>query len=148
MSDWKIRETKNYEKLVPFFMENELEFTEEDAIETPTDVIKCWEAIDSEDNLIGGMVLAMREEEFICDGIAVDSKWRKSYVGQALLEAGMEEAKGRGAVRMYLVARAPGFFSRNGFVKDSRETAPNFFECSTCPQFNAGCPAEVMRKDF
>ena len=43
MINFKIRETEDYEKLVPFFIENELEFTEEDAEEVPTDVIKCWE---------------------------------------------------------------------------------------------------------
>ena len=40
--EYTISETEDYEKLVPFFIENELEFTEEDAEEVPTDVVRCW----------------------------------------------------------------------------------------------------------
>lgn len=42
MIDYIVAETDEYAALVPFFMENELEFTEEDAEEVPTDIVKCW----------------------------------------------------------------------------------------------------------
>ena len=47
-TDYIISETEDYEKLVPFFIENELEFTEEDAEEVPTDVVKCWQITDAD----------------------------------------------------------------------------------------------------
>ena len=40
MIDYIVAETDEYAALVPFFMENELEFTEEDAEEVPTDIVK------------------------------------------------------------------------------------------------------------
>lgn len=138
----EIRITENYDGLVPFFIENGLEFSEEDPV--PTDLVQCWEAVD-EDRLIGGFVLAKREGKFICDGIAVDREYREQKLGRALLRTGMEEAKRRGADSMYLVARAPGFFRREGFETVERKDAPDFFECLTCDQYGVSCHPEVMR---
>lgn len=145
MDQYRISETEEYEKLVPFFIENELEFTEEDAEEVPTDLVKCWQITDEDGTLLGAFVLAKREGEFICDGIAIDEKLRGTGLGTELLRLGLEETAGQGGERMYLVARAPEFFRKNGFVTVPREEAPNFFECLTCPQYGVSCHPEVMR---
>ena len=146
--EYTISETEDYEKLVPFFIENELEFTEEDAEEVPTDVVRCWQITDADDRLVGAFVLALREGEYICDGIAIDESLRGTGLGTKLLELGLAEAAERGGDRMYLVARAPEFFRRNGFAAVPRQEAPNFFECLTCPQYGISCHPEVMRIDF
>ena len=145
---YTIQETEEYEKLVPFFMENELEFTEEDAEEVPTDVVKCWEITGADGSLVGAFVLALREGEYICDGIAIDESLRGTGLGRKLLELGLEETVKRGGERMYLVARAPEFFRKNGFVTVPRQEAPNFFECLTCPQYGITCHPEVMKIDL
>ena len=44
-----IAETDDYERLVPFFVENDLEFPEEDDIETPTDLVQCWKVTEREE---------------------------------------------------------------------------------------------------
>lgn len=153
MKDFKIRETEDYESLVPFFIENDLEFSEDEPV--PTDIVKCWDVREEETGgenekgrLIGGFVLARRQGEFIVDGIAVDPEYRKAKLGQTLLEKGIEEARSRGGKRIFLVARAPGFFRKNGFVTVERKDAPNFFECLTCPQYGVDCHPEVMRLDL
>lgn len=152
MIDYKISETDDYQVLVPFFIENELEFTEEDAEEVPTDLVKCWKVTakdeKGEEQLIGAFVLAKREGGFICDGIAVDPKYRGSDIGTELLELGLKETADLGGDKMYLVARAPEFFRKNGFKTITREEAPNFFECFTCPQYGVSCKPEVMEYDF
>ena len=148
MAEYTIRETEEYEKLVPFFIENELEFTEEDAEEVPTDLVKCWQITDEEDKLVGAFVLARREGEYICDGIAIDARLRGTGLGGELLALGIEETRARGGERMFLVARAPEFFRKNGFVTVPRQEAPNFFECLTCPQYGITCHPEVMRIDL
>ena len=145
MKNYQINETEEYEKLVSFFIENELEFTEEDAEEVPTDLVKCWQITDEDDNLLGAFVLAKRDGEFICDGIAIDEELRGTGLGTKLLRLGLEETIKLGGTRMYLVARAPEFFRKNGFVTVPREEAPNFFECLTCPQYGVSCHPEVMR---
>ncbi|NLD19050.1 MAG: GNAT family N-acetyltransferase [Clostridiales bacterium] len=146
MINFKISETTDYEKLVPFFIENQLEFSEDEPV--PTDIVKCWEITEGDGReyvkLIGGFVLAKREGEFIVDGIAIDPKYRKYKLGKALLERGIEETLKQGGERIYLVARAPEFFKKQGFVTVERKDAPNFFECLTCPQYGVDCHPEVM----
>ena len=148
MINYIIQETEDYEKLVPFFIKNELEFTEEDAEEVPTDLVKCWKVTDESGRLVGAFVLALREGEYICDGIAIEEDLRGTGLGSLLLNKGLEETIQKGGERMFLVARAPEFFRRNGFVTVPREEAPNFFECLTCPQYGVSCHPEVMRIDL
>lgn len=158
MIHFKISVTDNYEELVPFFIENELEFSEDEPV--PTDLVKCWEIrtdaqMDAhpEDGagagkLIGAFVLAKREGEFIVDGIAIDPAYRKFKLGKTLLDRGIEETLKQGGKRIYLVARAPEFFRKQGFVTVNREDAPNFFECLTCPQYGVSCHPEVMKLEL
>lgn len=152
MLNVKISVTEDYEKLVPFFMANGLEFSDEDPV--PTDLVKCWQIVkgemdesadpDAGEELVGGFVLAKREGEFIIDGIAIAPEYRQCRLGKALLDRGIEEALKQGARRIYLVARAPEFFRKQGFVTVPREEAPEFFECLTCPQYGTECHPEVM----
>ena len=141
----EIRVTEDYDRLVPFFIENGLEFSEDEP--TPTDLVRCW-AAEEEGRLVGGFVLAMRDGEYICDGIAVAPSYRGQDLGRTLLRVGMDEAIVRGGSRMYLVARAPGFFRREGFRAIEGENAPDFFECLTCEQYGVSCHPEVMVKDL
>jgi N-acetylglutamate synthase-like GNAT family acetyltransferase len=158
-----ISETNDYDALVEMFIRNGLEFSAED--EVPTDLVKCWEAVelhvdaDAErgvsqkgsgkaGRLIGGCVLALREGAFIIDGIAVEPEYRAEKLGKKLLELAVGEARARGGHTLFLVARAPEFFRKQGFVTVPREGAPNFFECFTCPQYNISCFPEVMRLEW
>ena len=161
--NYVIATTDDYERLVPFFVANDLEFPDEEDYEVPTDLVQCWKVTEGaqpepdEDSaeyktdryrLIGGFVLAERQGEFIVDGIAVDTEYRKEKLGKALLDLGIAETRKRGGKRIFLVARAPGFFRKFGFVTVPREEAPNFFECLTCPQYGVDCHPEVMRLDL
>ena len=161
--NYVITTTDDYERLVPFFVANDLEFPDEEDYEVPTDLVQCWKVTEGaqpepdEDSaeykidrhrLIGGFVLAERQGEFIVDGIAVDPEYRKEKLGKALLDLGIAETRKRGGKRIFLVARAPGFFRKSGFVTVPREEAPNFLECLTCPQYGVDCHPEVMRLDL
>jgi len=147
-----IQETDDYQELVSFFIINGLEFTDEDIPEdgqTPEQIVKQWKAVDTESGrLVGGCVLAKREGEFICDGIATDPSVRGQRVGEKLLLIMENEARSLGAGSLYLVARAPGFFRKYDFLPVPREAAPEFFECFTCPQYGVSCHPEVMRHDL
>ena len=98
--------------------------------------------------LVGGCVLAKREGRFICDGIATDASVRGLGLGEKLLTLMEDEARRLGGDALYLVARAPGFFAKNGYVEEEREKAPTFFECFSCPQYRVTCHPEVMRKEL
>ena len=139
--------------LIRLFIENGLEFSENDEI--ATDLVKCWKAearsdcegCEEEAKLVGGCALALRQGRYICDGIATDPSVRGLRVGEHLLMTMLDEVRGLGGESIYLVARAPGFFSKYGFMSIERDEAPTFFECFTCSQYNKTCFPEVMRFD-
>ncbi|MDR1574270.1 MAG: GNAT family N-acetyltransferase [Clostridiales Family XIII bacterium] len=149
-----ISETDAYDALVTIFIRNGLEFSAGEAL--PTDLVKCWEAAEpaagtdlhATGRRIGGCVLALREGAFIIDGIAVEPEYRAHKLGKRLLSLAVSEVKARGGKELFLVARAPEFFRKQGFVTVPRAGAPTFFECFTCPQCNVSCFPEVMRLEL
>ena len=149
MVKFKIRETDEYDALVELFMKEGLEYTEEDLLGNspiPTDVVKCWSiTLDGEDRLVGGAVLAMREGEYIIDGIAMDSEFQRIKLGKELMMRAIEEVLKRNGKALYLVARAPEFFRTIGFDTIDRKDAPEFYECADCPQNGVNCHPEVMK---
>jgi len=134
---------EEYQKLMAFFEANHLEVDAEEAV--PTDVVRTWKITpEGSDKLVGAIALALRQGEYIIDGIAVDESYRKTNIGKTLLDKAIELVRERGGKRIYLVARAPGFFRKSGFGTIPRDAAPNFFECQTCPQYGVECHPEVM----
>lgn len=96
--NYVIATTDDYERLVPFFVANDLEFPDEEDYEVPTDLVQCWKVTEGaqpepdEDSaeyktdrhrLIGGFVLAERQGEFIVDGIARGSGIPKRKAGKS-----------------------------------------------------------------
>jgi len=147
MTNVIMSETGDYETLTAFFIENELEYSEEEPV--PTDLVKCWKLTRGKDGpMVGAVELALREGQYIIDGIAVSEAYRKAKLGGILLEKAVAHVRSLGGKQLFLVARAPGFFKKQGFMTIPREEAPNFFECFTCPQYGHGCSPEVMRLDL
>ena len=144
--DQSLMQTDEYDRLVQFFVDNQLEFDGDEEVDT--DIIRCYKFTDKEDNLIGGVVLAEREGRYIIDGIAVSEEYRDSGVGEILLNQIKEDVEELGGDAIYLVARAPGFFRKNGFEEIEPEHAPNFFECKYCSQYGKTCHPEIMKYDI
>ena len=148
MSEIVYSEIPDERPLIRFFIDNGLEYTESDEIST--DLVKCWKAEEveagaPEGRLVGGCSLAKRQGRYICDGIATDPSVRGRRVGERLLLNLINEVRASGGDEIFLVARAPGFFAKYGFMSIEREAAPTFFECFTCPQYGLTCHPEVMR---
>ena len=137
-----ISKTDDYEKLVEMFIRNGLEFSIEEPL--PTDLVQCWKAEDEAGTLIGGCVLALRGGEYIIDGIAAEPEYRRKKLGGELLDLALREARRRGAAKVYLVAKAPGFFRKHGFGTIEPEQVPGLFDCPSCPQYRKSCYPEVM----
>ncbi len=143
MLKFKIQTTDEYERLVKFFVENELEFDGDEEVDT--DIIHCWKMTHTDDVLVGGCVLAKRQGKYIIDGIAVTKLFRKFGLGKIMLKKAINEVKKLGGNELYLVARAPEFFRNYGFETVDANDAPLFFECAQCPQYQKTCFPEIMR---
>jgi len=140
------KETDEYERLVGFFVENELEFDGDEEVDT--DIVKCYKVTSDDDELLAACVLALREGRYIIDGIAVAPELRNGGTGRMMLEQLENDVLALGGDSIYLVARAPGFFRKNGFTAIDPADAPNFFECKYCPQYMVSCHPEVMKIDL
>lgn len=142
--NYKISTTDEYDRLVDMFIGFDLEFSIDDP--QPTELVQCWKAEDEEGKLISGCVLATRGGKYIIDGIATEPAYRKEKIGGKLLDLALAEAKARGGEEVYLVAKAPGFFRKHGFITIQPEEALDLFDCFSCPQYGKGCSPEVMRR--
>lgn len=155
MEDIKIIKDYSFNEIVDFFIENELEWGEDDKDEVKTDFVCSFTAF-NEHKLIGAVVLAKRENEYICDGIAVKDSYRKLGLGELLLNMICDEAREIEKIKdgeklfLYLVARAPDFFSKQNFIEivSKDKSVPNFFECKNCPQREKTCFPKIMKKDI
>ena len=92
------------------FIANRLEFSEDQPV--PTDIVKCWQLTDEAGNLQGGAVLALREGEFIVDGIAVNEPYRKTGAGAELLDCITDETLKRGGSRHISCCKSAGLFQK------------------------------------
>ena len=101
MLKFTIKSTDEYERLVKFFVENQLEFDGDEEVDT--DILKCWKVTHTQDVLIGGCVLALREGKYIIDGIAVDKLFRKFGIGKIMMDKAVKEVKERGGSELFLV---------------------------------------------
>lgn len=136
-----IQLTDDMDMLNEFFEQKGLEISEAEPVET--NVVKAWKAT-YDKKLVGGVCLAYRENAYIIDGIATDETVRGINLGKQLLDLAIDEVITRGGDKLFLVARAPGFFRKQGFVTVADEEAPLFYECATCPQFRVSCQPEIM----
>ncbi|GHU50280.1 hypothetical protein FACS1894127_5240 [Clostridia bacterium] len=140
--EYILNTTETYEGLGELFTRNDAESSGEEDVST--DIIKMWEARHNGE-LVGGCILAMREGRYIINGIAVDEEHRGTKLGKFLLDTAVDEMKKRGGQELYIVARLPGFYRKQGFTGIPKDEAPRFFECFGCPQYNVSCFPEIMR---
>ena len=138
---YEIISVDDHESLNRFYEKNDLEISEEDPV--GTDAVKSWVLVEDE-KLAGAATLALREGEYIIDGIALDESYRGGGRGTALLNTVIDEVRKRGGSRIYLVARAPEFFGASGFKEVERADTPEFFECFGCSQYGVKCFPKVM----
>nr|WP_315021051.1 GNAT family N-acetyltransferase [uncultured Aminipila sp.] len=143
----KMSQTEDYEALKKLYIKNELEVDPDDPM--PDGVVKNWKITHGEEEyLAAGLTLAKYKDEYVIDGIAVEPEYRKMKIGKIILEKAVSEVKALGGRKIFLVARAPEFFRKQGFVTIDKEEAPKVFDCLTCPQFGTKCHPEVMRLDL
>ncbi len=112
MLRFKIQSTDEYERLVKFFVENELEFDGDEEVDT--DIVKCWKVTHGEDVLIGGCVLAMRQGRYIIDGIAVDKLFPQIWHWKDNGRKSCKRNKRKRRKRAFPGGKGPGLFQNAG----------------------------------
>mgnify|MGYP002514586648 CR=1 FL=1 len=149
MLRFKMKETDDFKGLLPFFIENGLEYSEDE--EAPEGLVQCWKVVHGDENdehLTAGLVLSKRAGEYVIDSVGVSKLFRKFKIGKILMDKAIKTVIEKGGKRIYIVAKVPEYFKKFGFVPIKREEAPDFSECFSCEQFGNGCDPQVMRLDL
>ena len=143
----KIEEYFNHDDLIDFYISRDIEFDE--AKKYPHPPLFSYIA-KINDSFVGAITVCKENDDYILDEVAVIPEKENIGIGTALVVAALERIKQDNKnkeTNVYLVAKNPDFFKARGFNIISREEAPAFSECFTCPDYiNKICCPEIMNK--
>lgn len=139
--------TMDYRALVDLFIRAGLEIEADEP--EPAGLVTCFRFVDDQTGEVyGAGGLCHQDGEYILRCIAVEDGYRGKGFGKRLVRAVMEEARKRGAERIWLTAKVPEYYKKFDFRVVPRESAPFETKCGECPQYHNGCDSEVMVYDY
>ena len=145
--DFKIVDSMNYEEMIPMFIEAGLEMEPNE--KRPLGLLQCYELIDNNTGRrIGGASLVYMCDEYVIKTVAIEKAYQGKGLGTDLVKTIMQDAKKRGATRIYLNAKVPKFYKTLGFTIVSHDEAPDISTCHLCHRYHNGCESEIMMKDL
>ena len=136
----KIEKYNNYKELIPFYISRGLEI-EEDFDNNPIFSL----VIKNNNEIIGAATCSKIDEDYIIEAIVISEKETRKGYGKQLLEDVLNEIKLLNGNNVYLVAKEPNFFEKNGFIIIDRKNAPDFSYCFVCPKYKVNCFPQVMK---
>ncbi|MEG0291476.1 MAG: GNAT family N-acetyltransferase [Anaerovoracaceae bacterium] len=141
--DFRIVAGETYETLGEFFLNNGLEVSQLKTIKEG--LIETYSIRDTNNMLIGAVSIVLIKGKYTVFDIAVDNDFRNKGYGEKLLDLAVKRIFEE-TDRVYLVAKAPKFFEKNGFFYVPKKDIPPIFHCLTCEQYNLKCFPKVMCK--
>lgn len=99
--------------------------------------------------LMGCVALKKDGGRYSIEWLAVSEDLRKKGVGSLLVKTIENEARARGADRIWALARAPRFFEKIGYRTSTMNESggPSMSNCMLCQQYQRSCfPAVMVRK--
>jgi len=110
-------------------------------------ILAAWGAWDGE-RLAGVICLERQKDLDTVNWMAVDADYRRRGIAAALYAELEREALARGMRRLWVTARAPGFFLSQGFepVSGGPERDALLGGCLDCGQFGRECSPEALTK--
>ncbi|HEX4871714.1 MAG TPA: arsenic resistance N-acetyltransferase ArsN2 [Nevskiaceae bacterium] len=101
---------------------------------------EAFSVLEAADQLVGAVGLERFAEVALLRSLVVSPAHRQQGAGAALVAAAEQQARAQGIRALYLLTTdAEGFFSRLGYARRERETAPAAIRRH--PQFAGLCPA-------
>lgn len=145
--DFKIIHSMNYEEMIPMFIEAGLEMEPDE--KRPAGLLECYELIDNNTGRrVGGGSLVYMCDEYVIKTVAIEKAYQGKGLGTDLVKTIMQDAKERGAKRIYLNAKVPAFYETLGYTIVPHEEAPDISTCYLCHRYHNGCDSEIMKKDL
>lgn len=120
----------------------------EDAEGDTEGMLARWGAFEG-DRLVGTVALRFWHDMYIVGWMAVVEDRRGTGMGAALLQALERDAVARGADRLWVTARAPGFYFRAGFtpIAEGPQHRLLLDPCLDCEQYGVSChPVAAVKR--
>lgn len=140
-NELELRETTDFASMRRLALESGLEDGAYD------DFAKAFGFYDGE-TLVACAALKVQGDVFSLECVAVRPELRRKGLGRRLIAALEEEAKRRGALRLWALARAPAFFEKAGYrrVASGVPGGPNLTSCMSCVQYHRDCDPSIVLK--
>lgn len=121
----------------------------DDSARGDEDVYAAWGGFEGDD-LVGAIVLERLLDLDTVNWMAVDEAHRGRGLASRLYAALEREARERGMLRLWVTARAPGFFVAQGYrpVAPGAQAETLLGECPQCEQYGRGCTPQALFKDL
>jgi N-acetylglutamate synthase-like GNAT family acetyltransferase len=148
MHNIKIEEYFKHDNLVDLYISRDIEF--DDNKEYQNKPIFSYIAI-VDDKIIGAATCckdANEDKYYILDDIVVLPEFEGQGIGTKLLNVVLNRISQLGGSEVYIIAKVPDFFAKNGFKEIKREEAPDFSVCFTCDKYQKKCFPKVMKKEI
>jgi N-acetylglutamate synthase-like GNAT family acetyltransferase len=111
------------------------------------DFVKAYGFYDR-DVLVACAGLKEQSGVFSLECVAVKETFRGKGLGRQLVESLEDDARKKGATKIWALARTPAFFERIGYRRVSVEESegPNLAACLNCRQYLRECNPSVVLK--
>lgn len=141
MTELELRPTSDYQSMRSLALASGLEDGEYSGF------ISAYGIYDGS-RLVGCVGLKNSGGVFTVECLAVAEGLRGKGLGRLLIKAVEEDVRRRGASELWALARAPGFFEKQGFVRtDPPESGvPSLRGCLVCPQYMRTCKPSIVVK--
>ena len=138
----EIKEYLAHNNLIDFYFSRGLEFD---------DINKKYEyeplfsyVVTEEDTIIGASTCYKENENYVLDYIAIENGYEKMGIGTELLNATIDHIKKLNGKNIYILAKEPGFFLKNGFKTIQKTEKLDFHVCFKCSNYKVTCFPEIM----
>lgn len=122
-------------KLIDFYVENELEFDEEKGYFGEN--VKSLVILEN-NKIIGAVSFSVYKGKSFIEALAVDKKYRGKGYGKLLIKKAIDMLDGD----IYVISKVHDFYLKNGFKYSHVDLLGK--ECKTCQEYNITCFPKVM----
>jgi len=121
----------------------------EDSQRDAEEIVAAWGA-QAGAGLVGAIVLERDGGLDVVNWLAVGAEFRGRGLAGRLYAELEREARRRGVLRLWVTARAPEFFARQGFVPlgTGHESRHLLRACAACKQYGRTCQPQALYKDI
>ena len=138
----KIEKYDNYKELIPLYISRGLEVHDGDFYNKHVFSLIMK---NEEGATIGASTCTQLDENYIIEALVIaENETQKGY-GKYLLNNVLNEIKELNGTNIYLVAKDPKFFEKNGFIIIEKEDAPDFSDCFMCPDYKVCCFPKILK---